>query len=72
MKIIFAVMSLVATFVVAGCAGVKPYQKERLTDRIMVFDYDVTSAVLKADILTAREGSFGGLSSASAGGCSCK
>ena len=72
MQFIIAFTGLFSLFFFHGCVSVKAYEKERLADAIMVFDFDAGSATLKADILTTREGSFGGLSGANAGGCSCK
>lgn len=65
-------MILVLLSLSTGCASVKYYQKERLADRTMVFDYDVVPSMTRADIITTREGSIGGFSSANAAGCSCK
>ena len=62
---------LFALFSISNCTQVKVYQKERLADRIMIFDYNEADAILQSDIYGAREGAIGG-SSAMAGGCSCK
>lgn len=57
---------------VTACSTVKPYQKKRLADRTMIFDFDTTKSIVDNDVFTAREGAIGVLSDGSAGGCSCK
>lgn len=53
-----------------GCATVRPYQRERLTDRIVSFKADARSDARKTKTLDAREGSTGGNGGAG-GGCAC-
>jgi hypothetical protein len=56
---------------ITGCASVKAYQKEYLTDQIMVSSYDAREGMRELKWLEAREGSSGGLGGAG-GGCACK
>lgn len=73
MRIFFTVFALLLSIVAfSSCAPVKFYQKERLADRTMIFDYDTAVSAVRSDIVTTREGSIGGFSSANAAGCSCK
>jgi Domain of unknown function (DUF4266) len=53
-----------------GCVPVKPYQRELLSKKIMVFQPDPYADVLDQHMLEAREGSVGGYGSAG-GGCGC-
>ncbi len=53
----------------AGCASVRPYEKEHLADPIMTMDQEDEIRELKW--LEAREGSTGGAGGAG-GGCACK
>jgi len=55
-----------------GCNRVQFHQKERLSDRIMVFDPDAIAAQMHGNMVTPREATIGGFSSVGAGGCSCK
>jgi len=61
---------VVATLAVAGCATVKPWEKEHLADRIMSFDEDAREAAEELHWIEAREGSTGG-AGAAGGGCAC-
>jgi hypothetical protein len=63
------VLAVVATLA-AGCATVRPYQKEHLADPIMSFRSDVREAAHDLHWMEAREGSTGGAGVA-AGGCAC-
>lgn len=54
----------------AGCAAVRPYEREYLTDRIMDNEQDARSERVEQKWLEAREGSTGGASGAG-GGCAC-
>ena len=54
----------------AGCAPVKPYQREILARRYMTFHDDPDEETLDLHMLEAREGSTGGYGSAG-GGCGC-
>jgi hypothetical protein len=54
----------------AGCVVVKPYERELLSKRTMVFQPDPHEDVLDLHMLEAREGAIGGYGSAG-GGCGC-
>jgi hypothetical protein len=53
-----------------GCAQVRPYQRERLTDRIMSFKAEAREDARLTKSFEAREGSTGGNGGAG-GGCAC-
>ena len=53
-----------------GCATVRPYQRERLGDRIMSFEAEAKKDARLTKSLEAREGSTGGNGGAG-GGCAC-
>lgn len=55
----------------AGCATVKPYEKEHLADELMTDAHDMVAAMREMKWLDAREGSTGGVGGAG-GGCACK
>lgn len=57
--------------VLAGCSSVKAYQKEHLTDPIMISDMESREELRELKWLEAREGSTGGVGGAG-GGCACK
>lgn len=59
-----------AVAAVAGCAPVKPYERELLAKPIMTFQPDPYEDVLDLHMLEAREGAVGGYGSAG-GGCGC-
>jgi hypothetical protein len=61
---------LAAIALAAGCAPVKPYQRELLSKQIMIFQPDPYEDVLDLHMLEAREGALGGYGSAG-GGCGC-
>lgn len=64
--------ALVAALVaLAGCAEVRPYEREFLADPIMSFDNDGRDASRSTAWLETREGSTGGTGGAG-GGCACK
>ena len=54
----------------AGCAGVKPHEKELLSDPAMVYGSGGEADVQEAHVLTNREGAAGA-SEGSGGGCGC-
>jgi hypothetical protein len=66
---ILAVAILVA--VSAGCAAVKPWQREYLADEIMQFDPNVLETEWHSHIQEVLEGSRGGFSG-TGGGCGCR
>lgn len=58
-----------------GCSGgiqpwVKPYERDRLADPIMLWDRDATSSAFLDHVYESREGSRGG-TGAAGGGCGC-
>ncbi|MDH4227893.1 MAG: DUF4266 domain-containing protein [Deltaproteobacteria bacterium] len=71
MKKIFFILALFAVAATAaGCASVKPWEKERLADPIMQFDYNKEEKAVRDHFLGTREGSAGGFG-VSGGGCGC-
>lgn len=54
----------------SGCASVRAYQRERLTDRIMSFQADAKEGARRMKTFESREGSTGGQGGAG-GGCAC-
>jgi Domain of unknown function (DUF4266) len=54
-----------------GCATVQPWERARLADPCMVFDYNGAQADFASHWQTAREGSSGGFG-IQGGGCGCK
>ena len=54
----------------AGCATVKPQDKELLADPLMGFDASAMARRHEDHVLDNREGSYGG-GSARGGGCGC-
>ena len=56
----------------SGCNTVQFHEKEQLNDRLLQFDSDSLSAVMRQHMITPREGAIGGFSPVGAGGCSCK
>ncbi len=76
MGILFRRAGLVALAItmaaaLAGCATVKPYQKEHLADHLMTNPMEDLAAMHEMKWLEAREGATGGLGGAG-GGCACK
>jgi hypothetical protein len=53
-----------------GCARVQPWQREELSDPIMIFDENPIEKGIREHPLDYREGSAGGTGSQS-GGCGC-
>lgn len=63
--------ALLATLVaLGGCATVKPYEMEHLSDPIMAFEAAAEEASRELHWIEAREGSTGGAGGAG-GGCAC-
>jgi Domain of unknown function (DUF4266) len=54
----------------AGCAVVRPWQRDVLARRVMQLERDPTEVRLREGLLSYREGSTGGLGS-KGGGCGC-
>jgi len=65
---------LSGVLLLSACSGiqpwVKPYERDRLADPIMVWDRDATSTEYIDHVYESREGSRGGTGSAG-GGCGC-
>lgn len=59
-----------AVCIAAGCATVKPYEREYLSRPSMDFDREATEGKFYSHVLDAREGATGGLGTAG-GGCGC-
>jgi Domain of unknown function (DUF4266) len=60
---------LAALSVLAGCATVRPEQKEYLAEPAMTWGSEGTVRVHEAHVIDNREGSIGG--GAEGGGCGC-
>ncbi len=59
-----------ASFLLYGCATVQPWQKEGLSDPIMIIDENPINAGIKEHFLDYREG-VEGATGAESGGCGC-
>ena len=70
MSLIRLVAAALAAFLLAGCATVHPWQREKLAERKMQFAPDPDEDELDLHMQEAREGSSGGYGSAG-GGCGC-
>ena len=60
----------VSAVAVSGCAGAKPYQREKLARPEMQFGGDPEAATMEQHVFQYREGSVGGYGG-SGGGCGC-
>ncbi len=72
MKRVSGFLLLVSLFV-SGCSiepWVKPYERDRLADEIMLFDRDPVSSAYIHHVYEAREGARGA-SGSGGGGCGC-
>jgi hypothetical protein len=67
---IVVLMGLVTCFVLSGCESVKPYQRAYLNDYEMK-PGQPGSRRFEEQVQAYREGSSGGGSSKSSGGCGC-
>ena len=61
---------LLVLTVAAGCATVKPYEREYLSRPSMDRQREMTEAKFYTHVLDAREGTTGGIGAAG-GGCGC-
>lgn len=59
-----------AALLAAGCAAVKPYEREKLADPIMDPESPVSKQSLEEKFFSTREGSAGG-GGGMGGGCGC-
>jgi hypothetical protein len=68
------VVATPVALLLTGCAPiepwVKPYERERLADPIMVFERDPVSTAYIDHVYESREGARGGMGGAG-GGCGC-
>jgi hypothetical protein len=61
---------LIAASLLSGCVTVKPWEKEGLSDPIMIIDENPINAGIKEHFLDYREG-VEGATGAESGGCGC-
>lgn len=61
---------LAAALLLSGCATVKPWEKEGLSDPIMIIDENPINAGIKEHYIDYREGAEGA-TGAESGGCGC-
>ena len=59
-----------AAALLAGCANVKPYEREKLADPIMDPGSHLAKQTLEQKFFSTREGSMGG-GTGVGGGCGC-
>ncbi len=64
------VMAILLATSAAGCAGVKPYQRENLSRRSMTADRDKGERRFEQHLRGSREGADGGTGEPG-GGCGC-
>ncbi len=67
MKTLFLLLFCVG---VSGCVTVQPWERETLSDPIMIFDENAIEKGIQEHHIDYREGSVGG-TGAQAGGCGC-
>ena len=70
LPVLSAVLFALLTCALAGCATVRPEERERLADPSMRFDSAAMAARQKQHVVDNREGSTGG-GNAKGGGCGC-
>ena len=61
---------LAASLLIYGCATVKPWEKESLSDPIMIIDENPINSGIREHFLDYREG-VEGATGAESGGCGC-
>jgi hypothetical protein len=66
----FYILMFFVFLLIAGCAVVQPWERERLADPNMIFDENPIQKGVKDHYINIREGSEGGNGSES-GGCGC-
>ena len=69
MKIKFVCL-ICAASLLSGCVTVKPWEKESLSDPIMIIDENPINAGIKEHFIDYREGAEGA-TGAESGGCGC-
>lgn len=62
---------LLMSATLAGCASVKPWEREYLADEIMLLDPDALKTEWHVHVQEVLEGSRGGFNG-SGGGCGCR
>jgi hypothetical protein len=70
MKLLAFAFAVAAITTVSGCGGVKPYQREYLSNRAMQPGAEGAENRFRAHYQSSREGSEGGFGAAG-GGCGC-
>lgn len=68
-KLILSVITLLL-FLLSSCAAVRPWERESLSDPIMIMDDNPIDSGIRQHYLDYREGSVGGTGEQS-GGCGC-
>ena len=58
-------------FTLVGCNTVEFYEKEAMTNRLMVFEADGTEAHFHQKVFYSIEGAAGGIGESAGGGCGC-
>ncbi len=71
-RLLLTALALLMVSHLAGCVGANYFERERLLDRAMAFDFDDSFVFIRHKTEAAREGSFGGFGAAAAGGCACQ
>ena len=61
---------IIAAILLYGCSTVKPWEKEGLSDPIMIIDENPINSGIKEHFLDYREGAEGA-TGAESGGCGC-
>ena len=73
-RLVRVVLMLAAFVAISGCSNiepwVKPYERDRLADPIMLLDMNPVSSAYIYHVYEAREGARGGEGTAG-GGCGC-
>lgn len=70
MKSFTRTLLLVGPFLLAGCAGIEPWQRETLASYAMRPDRDPAASRLETHMWTSREAASGG-GRVGGGGCGC-
>jgi hypothetical protein len=55
----------------SGCQTVQFYEKEALSDPVMLLDEDPTLTHFRQKVYYSREGATGGIGDSAGGGCGC-
>lgn len=61
---------LLTALLLSGCAAVKPWEKEKLADPIMIFNENPIDEGIQQHFIEHREGATGA-TGAQSGGCGC-